>query len=111
MQVLIPYGARMLVLSNEVLHKALADGDALAGTTATAPTATADLVLDVDGMEARTGIPASWWAEAARKGIVPHVRAGKYVRFRLSEALDALAAGVRPGDRLSSPRKLRAVNQ
>jgi hypothetical protein len=111
MQVLIPYGTRMLVLSSETLQKALADGDALAGSATTAPAATADLVLDVDGMEARTGIPASWWAEAARKDIVPHIRAGKYVRFRLSEALDALAAGVRPKDKQSFALPRRTVNQ
>lgn len=108
---MIPYGTRFLVLSSEEVQKALAVGDALAGSTTTAPEATTDLVLDVEGMEERTGIPASWWAEAARKGIVPHIRAGKYVRFRLNEALDALAAGVRPKDKQSFALPRRAANQ
>lgn len=108
---LVPFGDRVLALSDEALQEALTAGDAIMGRAMAAPEPAADVVLDVTGMEARTGIPASWWADAARKGDVPHIRAGKYVRFRLNEALDALAARVRPSDRLSPHRKLRAVNQ
>jgi hypothetical protein len=41
-------------------------------------------------MQARTSIPASWFLEQARKETVPHVRLGKYVRFR---ATDVIASG------------------
>ena len=46
-------------------------------------------VLDASGMEAATGVPASWWLEAARQDTVPHLKLGKYVRFVLSESLAA----------------------
>lgn len=49
-------------------------------------------IADADGMASRTGVPATWWLEAARRGDVPHIRAGKYVRFRLAQALDALSS-------------------
>lgn len=111
MTVLVPFGDRVLALSEDALQEALATGDALTGRTAATPEQPADVVLDAAGMESRTGVPASWWAEAARRGDVPHIRAGKYVRFRLNEALEALASGVRPGDRRSLRAKMRAVNQ
>ena len=37
-----------------------------------------------------TGIPRSWLHEAARQGRVPHIKAGKYVRFRMSDLIKAL---------------------
>ncbi len=56
-----------------------------------------DEILDATGMEARTGVPASWWAESARQDTVPHLRCGKYVRFRLREALEAAKGTCRSG--------------
>lgn len=46
-------------------------------------------ILDTNGMEARTGVPASWWAESARKGTIPCLQFGKYIRFSLNETLEA----------------------
>jgi hypothetical protein len=43
--------------------------------------------LDDRGVEALTGVAASWWAAAARRGSVPHHRFGRWVRFRLSEII------------------------
>ena len=48
-----------------------------------------DEILDAAGMEARTGVPATWWAESARQNTVPHLKLGKYIRFSLREALEA----------------------
>jgi hypothetical protein len=109
--VLVPFGDRLLALSETALQEALAAGDAIMGRAAAVPEPAADLVLDAAGMEAQTGVPASWWAEAARRGDVPHIRAGKYVRFRLNESLNALAAGVRPKDKQSFAVPRRAANQ
>lgn len=46
-------------------------------------------ILDASGMEARTGIPKSWWAENARNGTIPCLQFGKYIRFALHETLEA----------------------
>jgi hypothetical protein len=46
-------------------------------------------LLTAEQMEQRTSIPATWFLEQARKEALPHVRAGKYVRFRFSQVRDA----------------------
>jgi hypothetical protein len=50
-------------------------------------------LLSADQMEERTMIPASWFLEQARRDAIPHVRLGKYVRFRLSEVHAAGSRG------------------
>jgi len=56
-----------------------------------------DEIVDAKGMEAATGVPASWWAQAARDGTVPHFKIGKYVRFSLCESLAAAKGKRRSG--------------
>jgi hypothetical protein len=111
--VLIPFNGSWLVLSAEQLQEALQRGQVAFGAATSLDGAEAppERVLDAEGMQSETGIPASWYLEAARQGRIPHIRAGKYVRFRLGETLDALSAGARPGDRLTSTTKMRAANQ
>jgi len=46
-------------------------------------------LLTAEQMEARTGAPAKWFLEQARKDTIPHVRLGKYVRFRFSDIREA----------------------
>lgn len=90
--VLVPLpDGRTLGLELEAYHAALKLGGSMspaAGQQA-APTP-ADEVLDAAGMQERTGVPSTWWLEAARRGDVPHLRCGKYVRFRVATALTAL---------------------
>lgn len=50
----------------------------------------AERILTAEQAQAETGIPSSWFLESARQGKIPHVRAGKYVRFQLSEVLKVL---------------------
>jgi hypothetical protein len=44
-------------------------------------------LLDADGLEARTGIPASWWMTQARERRVPFRKMGRYVRFDVAEVM------------------------
>jgi len=41
-------------------------------------------------MNKETGIPRTWFLEQARQNKIPHLRAGKYVRFKLSEVIAAI---------------------
>ena len=89
--VLIPLpDGRNLAMEIDTYREALARGQSIAPTAAVPQPASTSEVLDADGMAKRTNVPASWWLEAARRGDVPHIRAGKYVRFDLAAALSAL---------------------
>jgi excisionase family DNA binding protein len=49
-------------------------------------------LVDVNRVAEVTGTPVSWWYSAAESNRVPHYRVGKYVRFKLSEVEQWLAA-------------------
>lgn len=102
-KVIIPFGSEYLVLSHEQFEEARRRGrELMPPDIGSAPVPEPAEILDAGGMETRTGIPASWFLEQARRGTVPHLRAGKYVRFNLSEALNALRS--RDGTRTSYPK-------
>jgi hypothetical protein len=89
--VLIPFGREYLALSREHYEEALRRGRELMPPAAPLPeTVEREEILDAAGMEERTGIPATWWLEQARRDAIPHIRAGKYVRFQLTAVLQAL---------------------
>jgi hypothetical protein len=112
-EILIPFNGAWLALTPDQLREALGQGQALMGASTTTATAAPaeDKVLDAEGMERETAIPASWYLEQARQGKIPHIRAGKYVRFRLNEVLDTLKADPRHADRLSVHVPKPALNQ
>ena len=85
--VVIEFSGQVLVLSEASFEEARLRGLELM-PTAPADTAATE-ILDASGMEDRTKIPASWWLESSRRGTVPYLKFGKYVRFVLSEALAA----------------------
>lgn len=43
--------------------------------------------IDADELEARTGIPASWWMAQARERRLPFRKIGRYVRFDFAEIM------------------------
>lgn len=97
--VFLPDG-RALGLDPQVYADALERGAKVcpgAGQALAMPPQAEERVLDAEGMAELTRVPATWWLEQARQGGVPHLRAGKYVRFRVEEALEALSARRRPG--------------
>lgn len=92
--VLIPFGTSWLAMSAEQFQEALERGRSLvpSPTRIEATRQEADRVLDAEGMQRQTGIPASWFLEQARKGAIPSLHAGKYRRFVVREVLEAIAA-------------------
>jgi hypothetical protein len=48
-------------------------------------------LMDADSLEARTGIPASWWMTQARERRVPFRKMGRYVRFDVAEVMSCEA--------------------
>lgn len=44
-------------------------------------------LLDAKSLEARTGVPASWWMTQARERRIPFRKLGRYVRFDLAEVI------------------------
>ena len=111
--VIIPCNGRWLVLPEEQFREALARGQTVFGHVLAHadPETPPERVLDAKGMEAATKIPASWFLEQARQGKIPHVRGGKYVRFKIGEVLEALSVHPRHADRLSVVNGKRLVEQ
>jgi hypothetical protein len=91
--VVVP-GLGPLALTPEALRTARAKGLELVGDfDAAVPAATteAPALLDADQLEARTGIPATWWMAQARERRVPHQRIGRRVRFDFAEVMGSEA--------------------
>jgi hypothetical protein len=44
-------------------------------------------LVDADELQARTGIPASWWMTQARERRLPFRKMGRYVRFDVAEIM------------------------
>lgn len=106
--VLIPFGGEHLALTLEQFREARERARTLMPqTTAPGHTPQADQVLDAEGMEKATGIPSTWFLEQARQGAIPHIRAGKYVRFRLNETL--LSLSIEPNTGCVARRRLKAI--
>lgn len=109
--VLVPFGGEFLALSQDQLQEAVKRGRELIPPMPVAAAQPADTIVDSDGMEAVTGIPASWFLEQARQGNIPHYRCPKYVRFGINEVLGTLKVQPRHADRLSLALPNGAANQ
>ncbi len=87
--VLVPVpGLGTLALSREAFAEALAAGAemiAAAAPSSVASTPSTEPLLDADQAGAQMCVSGRWLEESARAGIIPHVRLGKYLRFRVSE--------------------------
>ncbi len=109
--IIIPVGGAFSALSSAQLEEALARGREILPTRPQHDAVEDDRVLDADGMNEMTGVPASWFLEAARRGDIPCLPFGKYKRFRLREVLECLLSHDRHTDKLSVAPKKRAVHQ
>jgi hypothetical protein len=56
----------------------------------TAPAVATDDVVDVATLAAELGLAPSWLRAQARTGKLPHLRCGKYIKFKRAEVLAAL---------------------
>ncbi len=86
----VPFGVAVLVLDDAEFEAALQRGRELAFSSPSKQANGTMQIVDAAGAEAATGVPASWWLEAARRGDIPHLRLGKYVRFDLAEVVEAV---------------------
>lgn len=55
-------------------------------------TESVDRLVNVEEIAAVLGVPTSWVCMHTAAGTIPHVRVGRYVRFRVGDVLDWLAA-------------------
>jgi hypothetical protein len=84
-RVLIPLaGVGTLALSGDAYREALAEGAKLNGSPAPSPVVSEPL-LDADQAAAQMNLTARWLEESARAGIIPHIKLGRFIRFRVSE--------------------------
>lgn len=90
--IIIPFGGLVLGLTAEEFEKAVQRGQAFATqyNGAAGVNHKPEQILDAKGTSNLTGIPASWFLEAARQARIPYIQAGKYIRFRYSEVVKAL---------------------
>ncbi len=109
--ILIPAGDTFLALSRDDLEQALARGREIVPTRSQHAGVEDDQILDADRMAEMTGVRASWFLEAARRGDIPCLRFGKYRRFRFAEVVESLQSKARHTDKLSVAPKKRAVHQ
>jgi hypothetical protein len=86
-RVLIPVpGIGVLALDRETFAAALAAGAGLTAGPSPSPAAFAsEPLLDADQAAAQINVTARWLEDSARAGIIPHIKLGKFTRFRVSE--------------------------
>jgi hypothetical protein len=83
--VALPDG-RWLALDRETFAAALTAGAELMAAVAPSPTAsTAEPLLDAEQAAAQMSVTVRWLEDSARAGIIPHVKLGRFIRFRVSE--------------------------
>lgn len=88
--VLIPLGNRALGLTREEFAAALERGrDFTTPQQTHVDRGDSESLLTAEELQAKTGVPASWYLEQARTGAIPHVRLGKYRRFLLTEVVES----------------------
>lgn len=92
--ILIPFGENILALSWAEFNQAIQRGKEVMGTTSTTTVTSHNgndnKLINANGASKMTGVPASWFLESARKNIIPHIKLGKYVRFRMGDIIEAM---------------------
>lgn len=55
-------------------------------------------LLTINQLAEATGLPASWWYSRTATGRVPHLKLGRYVRFKLADVQRWLESHRRGGE-------------
>ena len=63
-----------------------------------------EVLIGVQELSRRTGLPTSWIYAKAEAAELPHLKIGRYVRFRPSE-VTAWLEGQRRGPRVQAPTR------
>jgi hypothetical protein len=82
--VALPDG-RWLALDHETFAAVLEAGAELMAPSAPSPTSAGEPLLDADQAAAQMNVTARWLEDSARAGIIPHIKLGRFIRFRVSE--------------------------
>jgi hypothetical protein len=86
---LVP-GLDPLALTREQLEEAHCRARELLPASQTPASAPTERLVDAAALAAVTALPQSWLEDQARRGRLPSLRLGKYVRFEVAETLAAL---------------------
>lgn len=91
--VLIPFpGLGTLAMTREQFDAALSAGSTLSPSAIDSQSSpSTEELVDASVLEARTGVPASWWMAQARCGRIPFRKIGRRVRFDAHEVLNSSA--------------------
>lgn len=85
-RVIIPLpGIGTLALSAEAYRDGLAEGAKLCAAPVALAAAKDEPLLDADEAAAWLSVTARWLEDSARAGIIPHVKLGRFIRFKVSE--------------------------
>jgi hypothetical protein len=76
---------RWLALDRETFAAALVAGAEMTAGSAPSPASVAEPLLDANQAAAQMNVSARWLEDSARAGIIPHIKLGKFNRFRVSE--------------------------
>jgi excisionase family DNA binding protein len=66
-----------------------------------------DRLLTIEQVAERLAVPPGWVAQSARDGRIPHLRLGRYVRFRWEDIETWLREQAAGGGAMARPRKHR----
>lgn len=91
--VVVPFGSEFLALPPDDFKKALELGRVLMPAQMKPDSDQVNnRIVDAAGAAEITGVPESWFEERARRGDIPHLKFGKYVRFRIADVLEAASS-------------------
>ncbi|MHC4705526.1 MAG: hypothetical protein ACYS8I_00365 [Planctomycetota bacterium] len=97
-----------LAMSMEAFLQARLDAQSLVLDTTQTPEETTSRLYTAADLEQLTSIPAKWFMTKAREGKLPHIKAGRYVRFDFDAVREAMTNY--PNIRYSKKQGIKSVS-